>query len=77
MSAMFNRICRLLNIRYVILSDEEWYEVRRAVISHMKRENEAIENISSGKESFRLPDDVLDRGRHGLKVQAAVLRKIP
>lgn len=60
----------------VTLSAEEWYEVKMAVESNIRREQEAIPKFANHP-AMNGHDGVIDRTKHSLNVQRAALTKMP
>ena len=60
----------------VTLSAEEWYEVKTAVESNIRREQEAIPKFANHP-AMNGHNGVIDRTKHSLNVQRAALTKMP
>jgi hypothetical protein len=78
---MLNWIRKLLtndtnNYSTVTLSNEEWFEIKKALQSNIRRDEEVIPT-SSHSAVTNLPASVIDRAKHSISIQRAALMKLP
>jgi len=78
---MFNRIKSFLERNgdsySVTLTNEEWYEVKKALQSDIKRNEEEVPALAAAHPILNAPGSVVDRAKHSIAIRRAALKKIP